>query len=283
MLLAFGRGVNAQREKAVATTPPQGRLLVIIPAWNESTCVGPVVARTRRALPGATVLVVDDGSDDATEREALAAGAIVARLPYNLGIGGAVQTGLRYAARHAYDLAVQVDGDGQHPPEGIPRLIDALDRTGADVVIGSRFLGEGDYKASLARRLGIRLFAGVLSALCGQSLTDTTSGFRCANRTAIEHLAEVYACDYPEVESIISLHKAGFRIAETPVRMAPRAGGVSSINPLRAAYYTVKVLLAVLVDAVAAPRHSRAAILKRRAAGGVTPRPADPDPDGSEA
>lgn len=243
---------------------PRRRILVIIPAWNESTCVGPVVTRVRQALPGATVLVVDDGSDDATEREAAAAGAIVACLPYNLGIGGAVQTGLRYAVSHGYDLAIQVDGDGQHPPEEIPRLIAALDADNADVAIGSRFLGEGDYKASLARRLGIGLFAGVLSVLCGRRLTDTTSGFRCANRLAIEHLAEVYACDYPEVESIISLHKAGFRITETPVRMAPRAGGVSSISPFRAAYYTVKVLLAVLVDAVAAPRYTRKSIERRR-------------------
>lgn len=261
----------------MATCHKDRRILVIIPAWNESTCVGGVVARVRQAVPTATVLVVNDGSDDATAREAAAAGAMVAALPYNLGIGGAVQTGLRYAAQQGYDLALQVDGDGQHPPEEIPRLIAALDAVGADVVIGSRFLGEGEYRASFARRIGIRLFAGVLSLLCGQRLTDTTSGFRCANRLAIEHLAEVYACDYPEVESIISLHKAGFGIAETPVRMVARAGGVSSISPFRAAYYTVKVLLAVLVDAVAAPRHTRRAIADRLAV--TTPQAA---PDGSQ-
>ncbi len=251
-----------------ATAPR--RVLVVIPAWNEAERVAPVILRVRRAIPEAEVLVVDDGSADATAAAA-AAGALVVRLPFNLGIGGAVQTGLRYAADHGYDLVIQVDGDGQHPPEEIPRLIEALDRTGADVVVGSRFLGEGDYRPSLPRRAGIALFAAVLSLLCRQRLTDTTSGFRCANRTALRHLAEVYACDYPEVESLISLRKAGFRVAETPVRMAPRAGGVSSIGPFRAAYYVTKVLLAALVNAAAAPAHTRADIERRAAHACVPP------------
>lgn len=257
MLLVTMANVNELEKRVSKESAPQRRMIAIIPALNEAATVGPVVRGVLRQAPGMTVLVVDDGSTDATAAVAEAAGARVVRLPYNLGIGGAVQTGFRYALQHGYDLALQVDGDGQHPPEEIPRLIEALDRTGADVVVGSRFIEPSGYRASPARRAGIWLFARLLSLLCRQRLTDTTSGFRVANRLAIRHLAEAYACDYPEVESLVTLHRAGFRVAETPVRMAPRAGGVSSIGPLRAIYYTVKVILAVLVDAVARPEFTR--------------------------
>ena len=233
------------------------RILVIIPAWNEAESVGAVVRRVLQVLPAATVLVVDDGSTDMTAAEAAAAGAVVARLPYNLGIGGAVQTGFQYALAHGFDLALQVDADGQHPPEEIPKLLDALARGDADLIVGSRFVEDTGYRAPLGRRMGIWLFARLLSCLCAQRLTDTTSGFRAANLPAIAHLSEMYACDYPEVESLVTLHRAGFKIAEVPARMAARSGGKSSIDPVRGLYYIVKVILAALVDAVAKPMFTR--------------------------
>ena len=233
------------------------RILVIIPAWNEAGSVGAVVRRVLQVLPEATALVVDDGSTDTTAAEADDAGATVVRLPYNLGIGGAVQTGFQYALARGFDVALQVDADGQHPPEEIPKLLDALARGDTDLILGSRFVEDTGYRAPLGRRLGIWLFARLLSLLCGQRLTDTTSGFRAANLPAIAHLAEMYACDYPEVESLVTLHRAGFKVAEVPVRMAARSGGKSSIDPVRGLYYIVKVILAALVDAVAKPIFTR--------------------------
>lgn len=238
-----------------ADTSP--RVLVILPAWNEARAVADVVRRVRAGLPDVAVLVVDDGSLDATAAAALAAGARVIRLPYNLGIGGAVQCGFLYALEHRFDVVVRLDSDGQHPPEAIPDLLAALREQNADLVVGSRFLGEDGYRPALARRLGIRLFARLLSCICGQRLTDTTSGFRAANALAVAHMARMHACDYPEIESLITLHKAGYRIAETPVRMQQRTAGNSSISTARAVYYTVKVLLAVLVDVLAAPHCTR--------------------------
>jgi glycosyltransferase involved in cell wall biosynthesis len=233
------------------------RIAVIIPARNEAESVGRVIAGVRRILPAAEILVVDDGSTDETAAVSAKAGARVVRLPYNLGIGGAVQTGFKYAVGNDFDLALQVDGDGQHPPEEIPRLLKAMVECGADVVVGSRFLGEASFRPGALRLLGIKMFAALVGTICGQRLTDTTSGFRVANRPAMAHLAEMYACDYPEVESLVNLHKAGFRIAETPVRMAPRSGGASSINAARGFYYMLKVCLAVIVDAAAKPVWTR--------------------------
>lgn len=232
------------------------RVLVIVPAYNEDRSVGAVVRRIRQALPDALPLVINDGSQDATTAAAAGAGAKVIELPFNLGIGGAVQTGFRYAAEHGFDVAVQVDADGQHPPEEIPRLLDAM-RNGTDVVVGSRFIEDSGYRAPFPRNFGIWLFAKLLSALCGQRLTDTTSGFRAAGRAAILNLADTYACDYPEVESLVTLKKAGYRIEEISVKMSPRTEGRSSINLIKGLYYIVKVILAVLVDAVAKPRLSR--------------------------
>jgi hypothetical protein len=247
------------------------RVLVIIPAFNEERSVGGVVGRVRSALPYARVLVVNDGSDDATAEVAAAAGAKVVELPYNLGIGGAVQTGFRYAADNGYDVAIQVDADGQHPPEEVPRLLAAMEN-GTDVVVGSRFIEDSGYRAPFPRNFGIKLFARLLSALCRQRLTDTTSGFRAAGRAAILNLAHTYACDYPEVESLITLKKAGFRIAEIPVKMSPRTEGQSSINLAKGLYYIVKVVLAVLVDALAEPRWTRREL--------TTSGPSSPGPDG---
>jgi len=165
-----------------------------------------------------------------------------------MGIGAAMQTGYSYAALNNYDIAVQVDADGQHPPDQIPFLIQPIMEQKADMAIGSRFLGNGNYRPSLARNIGIRIFSMLLSAITSQRLTDTTSGFRAVNKGVIKFFAKNYPEDYPEVEAIVLLRKARFNIIEVSVKMEARIGGKSSITPLHAVYYMIKVLLAVLID-----------------------------------
>lgn len=229
------------------------RTLIIIPAFNEEASLPGVIQDLRTNFPEGDILVVDDGSRDRTAAIAAAAGVRVARLPFNLGIGGAVQTGYRLAQKEQYDVAVQFDGDGQHVAAEIRGLLDALARGGGDIVVGSRFLAPGDYRPSFFRRIGIWIFSRVLSSIIGMPVTDTTSGFRAANRRVIAQFSRVYPEDYPEVESLVVLHRAGLRIAEVPVRMRDRTGGRSSITPVRSAYYMVKVLLAVFVDLLKKP------------------------------
>ena len=227
--------------------PPNARRIAIVPAFNEEHCVGGVVREISAADPRLEVLVVDDGSSDRTAAAALDAGARVVRLPYNLGIGGAVQTGYRYARRHGFDLAVQIDGDGQHDPRELSRLLAPLVAGEADMVVGSRFAGAGTYEPSFARRLGIRLFARTISLVFGRRVTDTTSGFRAVNRRGIALFADDYPHDYPEVEAIVMLAKSRLRLVEIPVEMRRREFGRSSITGARSFYYMVKVLLAVFV------------------------------------
>ena len=224
--------------------------LAIVPAYNEEACVAQVVADVRAHAPGFDVVVVDDGSTDATAARARAAGAAVIRHPFNLGIGGAVQSGYQYALDNGYAVAVQVDGDGQHDARDLPVLLDHLRaRNGVDMVVGSRFLardGHG-YRSSAPRRLGIRLFAAILSKVTGQRVTDPTSGLRMANRRGIELFARDYPHDYPEVEAVLMVHAHRLRSVEVPVAMRPRAGGTSSIGAQQSGYYMVKVLLAIFV------------------------------------
>src|SRR5918992_989920 len=210
--------------------------------------VGRVVRDIGRDANGFDVLVVDDGSTDGTAAEAEAHGASVVRHPFNLGIGGAVQSGYKYALANGYDVAVQVDGDGQHKPEYLDELLRALNTEGAaDMVSGSRFLEDPGYKVPLGRRLGNLIFAVVLSRLVRQRITDPTSGFRMTNRRGIELFARDYPHDYPEVEAILMLHHHRLRLHEVPVRMNARGFGRSSIDYPRSAYYMVKVLLAIFV------------------------------------
>lgn len=231
------------------TNTDELRKLAIVPAYNEGGMVGRVVRDIQRQELGFDVLVVDDGSTDATAAEAAADGAIVIRHPYNLGIGGAVQSGYKYALRHGYDVAVQVDGDGQHKPEYLGELLRALQTGGeqADMVYGSRFRGDPGYKVPVGRRAGNLIFSVVLTALIRQRITDPTSGFRMTNRRGIELFARDYPHDYPEVEALLMLHAHRLRIHEVHVRMNARGFGRSSIDYPRSAYYMVKVLLALFV------------------------------------
>ena len=224
------------------------RILIIIPSYNEEATVGAVIDEVRRFVPEATILVVDDGSKDATSSKALAKGVKAVRHPFNMGVGAAMQTGYKYALRNGFDIAVQMDADGQHPAKQIRDLVAPLIRDEIDMVVGSRFLGAGEYKPSMARAAGIAIFSKVVSFIIKEKLTDTTSGFRAVNREVIEFLSRAYPDDYPEVEALVLLHKKGFAIIEIPVIMSERKGGKSSITASRSAYYMVKVLLAVFVD-----------------------------------
>jgi glycosyltransferase involved in cell wall biosynthesis len=222
--------------------------LAIVPALDEEGTVGQVIAEIKEHAPDFDVVVVDDGSSDATAGLAQAAGAAVIRHPFNLGIGGAVQSGYRYALRHSYDVAVQVDGDGQHDPSFIPKLLQELHTTGtADMVCGSRFREEAGYRVPRSRRAGMLVFSTMLSGIVGERITDPTSGFRMTNRRGIELFARDYPHDYPEVEAILMFHTHQMLLHEMPVRMRERGFGRSSITTQGSAYYMVRVLLAVLV------------------------------------
>jgi hypothetical protein len=231
----------------------QPRILILIPAYNEAASITQVVGRAREQLPGADVLVINDGSTDETGALAEAAGALVLHLHYNVGIGAGVQTGFRFAALQGYDAVIRNDGDGQHDAEEIQALLTALGSSGADMVIGSRYLEDRGYRGSALRRFGSLILARLISSIIRQRITDPTSGFIACNRRAILLCAQVYPHDYPEPESIVILHRAGLKLAEIPVTMHDRAGGVSSITALRSAYYMVKVILAILVGLLRPP------------------------------
>lgn len=223
------------------------RVLFIIPAFNERDSLPSVVADLRASFPHAELAVVDDGSEDDTPEVAAGLSVTVLRLPFNLGIGATVQTGLIYAMRNDFDIAIQFDGDGQHRADQVPLLLAELSR--ADAVIGSRFLERNAYRASPWRRSGIFVFRLVNSMLIGQTITDNTSGFRAYGRDAIRFLADDYPHDYPEPESVISLCRAGFRVSEVPVVMQNRTAGRSSIGFFRSIYYMMKVLVAIGIGA----------------------------------
>jgi glycosyltransferase involved in cell wall biosynthesis len=232
----------------------QRSFLAVVPAYNEAGTVARVIGAIHDKAPEFDVVVVDDGSTDATAVQAERAGAKVVRHPFNLGIGGAVQSGFTYALENGYERLVQVDGDGQHDPAELGKLMHVMDSDlGVDMVCGSRFItSDSDYVAPISRRTGIHIFAFLLSRIVGQRVTDPTSGFRLYNRRGIALFARDYPHDYPEVEAVLMVHFHRLSMREVPVRMFQRGGGVSSISSGKSVYYMIKVLLAIFVGLVRA-------------------------------
>jgi glycosyltransferase involved in cell wall biosynthesis len=228
------------------------KLMVIVPALNEEGAIGDVVRAVRLVLPGTPVLVIDDHSTDRTARVAEEAGAEVVRLHTHLGVGGCVRTGYQIAFEQGYEQVIRVDGDGQHEASDIPRIIDGLATTGADVVIGSRFLIPGEWQSPFTRSLGIALFRRLLSPLLGKTVFDPTSGFVGINRRALEVFARRLPQVYPEIGALIMLRRNQFRFHEVPCRMYPRRTGRSSFTFLKSLQYTAHVLLGILVNALRA-------------------------------
>lgn len=237
-----------EQNKKLVSLEGTAKILIIIPSYNEEGSVGKVVKEVKQYFPMFETLVVNDGSTDMTSEKAKEAGATVLDLPFNLGIGGAMQAGYKYALEKGYDIAVQVDGDGQHDPKELFKIINCLKEEKVDMVIGSRFIGESGFESSIMRRVGISIFSKIISLLVGQKITDPTSGFRAINRKLIKLFASNYPQDYPEPESLILIHKCGMKVTEVPIKMNQRFAGESSITKFRSVYYMVKVLLAIFVD-----------------------------------
>lgn len=226
------------------------KILVIVPAYNEEASIGTVVRRIKSDMPDADIVVVNDGSTDATSQNAVKAGTMVLDLPFNLGIGGAMQTGYIFAHQNSYDIAVQIDADGQHDSGYIRRLIDPIVHNHADMAIGSRYVDKTDYKSSFVRKAGTTFFSKLVCFLTGQQVKDATSGFRVVNKKIIEYFAQYYPTDYPEVDVLVKLYKKNFRVIEIAVQMHKRHSGKSSITPVRSIYYMVKVSLSVLIGII---------------------------------
>jgi glycosyltransferase involved in cell wall biosynthesis len=228
----------------------EARVLVIIPAYNEEGSIASVIQRIRAVSDKFDVVVINDGSRDDTVRVARAAGATaVIDLPFNLGIGGAMQTGYVYAHKNGYDIALQIDADGQHNPYDIPQVIEPILNGEVNFVIGSRYVEKTTYRSSAARRAGMIIFSNMIRWVTKQTVKDPTSGFRAADRDVIRMFSEYYPVDYPEVEVLVHVARSGLTFREVPVEMSERQAGSSSITPLKSAYYMIKVGLAVLISA----------------------------------
>ena len=239
-------------------------IIIIIPAYNEESNISPLIKEIQNKVSGADILVIDDGSMDRTARVAEKAGALVIRLPFNMGYGAALQTGFKYALLKRYRYVVQMDADGQHDPDSIKDLLAEVEKENADVVIGSRFLGgSSEYKASGVRRMGMSLFRKITSVIIGQPVTDPTSGFQALNRDAIRFYASrYYPADYPDADVMIMLHRAGLRIREIPVRMYPRKQGQSMHSGLKPVYYIFKMFLSMFVTLLRKDKFDRRVIKK---------------------
>lgn len=224
--------------------------LVIIPAYNESASIEKTVYEIQKKAQEFDYVVINDCSTDNTKQICEEQGFNVVNLPINLGIGGAVQTGYRYAYREGYDMAVQVDGDGQHNPEFLEKMSNYMLETGADMVIGSRFIEKQGFQSSGTRRIGIKYFTILIKLLTGKTITDPTSGLRLVNRDVIEMFAYDYPKDYPEPESTVAVLRRKKKVEEIPVIMRERDGGVSSISMKKSVYYMIKVSLAILIERI---------------------------------
>ncbi|WP_230108052.1 glycosyltransferase family 2 protein [Microbacterium foliorum] len=234
------------------------RLIIIVPAWNEENNVGTTVTEIRSTLPGADIVVVDDGSTDATGTVARAAGADVLTLPYNMGVGGAMRTGYAYAQRHGYDRAIQVDADGQHNPEDITRILEGL--SSADISIGARFADVGSYQARGPRRWAMVFLAGAISRIAGTKLTDVTSGFRAANRRAIDQYVSYFPAEYlgDTIDSLVAALHADLTVTQVPVAMRPRMSGNPSQGFVGSAIYLARSIFAMTLAVVRRPMRGRA-------------------------
>jgi glycosyltransferase involved in cell wall biosynthesis len=223
------------------------KILIIIPTFNEEKTLRGVISGIRTSLPQADILVVNDGSTDSTGNIGREEGVLILEHPYNMGIGATMQTGFLYALRNGYDIAIQVDGDGQHYPECLPALMKPLLMGQSNLVIGSRYLLDGGFKSTLLRKLGIKVFTSLVWIFTGKRVTDPTSGFRAMDRKGLELFSEEYPSDYPEVEALISANRKGLLFQEIPTMMRDRQGGTSSIGILSALYYMVKVTLSISI------------------------------------
>jgi len=223
-------------------------LLVIIPAYNEEAAIAGVIQAIREAVPGATILVLDDCSKDGTVSVVRAVGAEIVTLPHHLGLGGLVQTGYKLAFSLGYQYVIRVDGDGQHDPADIPRIYERLRTSGAEMVIGSRMSNVDGWKTGFVRRMGIQFFRAVLRPILGRPVHDPTSGFVGVNRAALQVFAGSFPLEYPEIEALVVLQRRKFRFEEVPVKMHPRRTGRSSITAFKSLYYIVHVLLGVFVN-----------------------------------
>ncbi|MBI5115852.1 glycosyltransferase family 2 protein [Candidatus Poribacteria bacterium] len=224
------------------------KVLIIIPALNEEASISRVIEEIRAGVANQEIVVVNDGSTDGTAVEAEHSGATVLSHHFNLGYGATLQTGYKYALHKDYDVLVQIDADGQHDPSYILRLIEPVCENRADVVIGSRFLGEGNYEMPFARRCGSIIFSKITTILTGQKVTDPTSGFRAISRKAFAFCArDIYPSDFPDADVLIMLKKAGFRVIEVPVKMRPSAGNKTMHSGLRTVYYVFKMFLSIFV------------------------------------
>jgi len=227
------------------------RILVLIPAFNEEEAIGSLVSEIKETISEVDIVVINDGSTDETAKMATSAGVKVLNLPCNLGVGGAIQAGFQYAFEEGYRRVIRVDGDGQHPPGEIPKLIAVMDDSGADLIIGSRFVERRSYNATTwTRSLGIRILAFFLSFICRSRITDPTSGFWIINRKLLYYFAHDYPSEYPEPEAIALLRRHGYQYLEVPVQFRPRTRGKSTIHGFGAIYYMLKVGLALAIDRI---------------------------------
>ena len=224
--------------------------LIIIPAYNEQESIKKTVEDIIKNAPEFDYIVINDCSTVRTKEICETEKFNVVHLPVNLGIGGAVQTGYLYAARNGYDIAVQVDGDGQHDPKFLSKMAEFIEAEHADMVIGSRFINKEGFQSSGARRVGIKYFTMLIKLLTGAKITDPTSGLRMVNREIIEFFAEEYPKDYPEPESVVAILRRKKKVLELPVIMRERSGGVSSISMKKSVYYMIKVSLAILIERI---------------------------------
>ena len=230
------------------------KTLVIIPCYNEQDSIVRVIDNLKNNAPEVDYLIVNDCSTDSTESILKEHGFNYINNPINLGIGGGVQAGYLYAQQYGYDIAVQMDGDGQHDPRYLAKVCQPVIDGEFDMAIGSRFIEKEGFQSSFMRRLGINIISLLIKILSGKKVYDVTSGYRACNRQLIEFFADNYADDYPEPEAIMACVLNGYKVGEVPVVMEERQGGVSSIRSLKSAYYMIKVCLALVVDRISTKR-----------------------------